>query len=186
MEEEGTRWALLYNDTTDCIFPQFCYSSYVKKISSFFTFDTVVFQWVMSLSSVRIVASITGGCSSCRPLGRLVRRSWDSWHFSLRRTDGHADTHTHLPMSSFTHSFSLLFFPLLVGLENFSRRYFFPPRGGHCPAAASAVASCKRWVGEAAKPCHEEFEQLRGDQIDMRAFLQQCRIALTPHPNNQE
>lgn len=126
IEEEGTRWALLYNDTADCIFPQFCYSSYVKKIRSFLTFDIVVFQWAMSLSSARIVARITGGCGSCPPLGRLVGHSWDSWHFSLRRTDGHADTHAHLPTSSFSLSL-LFFFPSLVGLEDFSRRYFSPP-----------------------------------------------------------
>lgn len=88
IEEKGTRWALLYNDTADCIFPQFCYSSYVKKIRSFLIFDIVVFQWAMSLSSVRIVARITGGFTSCLPLGRLVGHLWDSWHFlSAGQTD---------------------------------------------------------------------------------------------------
>lgn len=126
IEEEGTRWALLYNDTADCIFPQFCCSSYVKKISSFFTFDIVVFQWMMSLSSVRIVARITGGCSSCRPLGRLVRRSWDTWHFSLRRTDGHTDTHTRLPTSSSSLSFSPLL-PVAGRVGELLPKVFFPP-----------------------------------------------------------
>lgn len=47
--------------------------------------------------------------------------------FSLRRTDGHADTHTHFPTSSFSLSFS----PLLpvagrVG-ELFPKVFFSPP-----------------------------------------------------------
>lgn len=79
----------------------------------------------MSLSSVRIVARITGGFTSCLPLGRLVGHLWDSWHFlSAGQTDTQTRTHTSpRPLSL---SLSLLFFPLLVGLENFSRRYFFP------------------------------------------------------------
>lgn len=86
--------------TADCIFPPFCYSSYVKKIRNFLTFDAVVSQRAMSLSSARIVARIPGGRSSRPPL----RGSSDTrWHFSLRRTDGHV----HAPLR-------ILFLPLFL------------------------------------------------------------------------
>lgn len=103
--------------TADCIFPPFCYSSYVKKIRSFLTFDTVVSQWAMSLSSARIVARILGGRSSRPPLGRLIGHSLAFFSPPDRRTRAHTSPHPLPP------SLSLLsFFPSRAGLENFSQR----------------------------------------------------------------
>lgn len=99
------QWALLYNDTTDCIFPQFCYSSYVKKIRSFLTLNIVVLQWVMYLSSMWIVVRITRGFSSYHMEGLSDTRV-TTGIFSLTHTDTQTRTHTHTPRT-----FSLLFFP---------------------------------------------------------------------------
>lgn len=101
-EEEGMQWALLYNDTTDCIFPQFCYSSYVKKIRSFLTLNIVVLQWVMYLSSMWIVVRITRGFSSYHMEGlsdtRVTTGIFSLTHTDTRtrrHTDTHACAHTH-------------------------------------------------------------------------------------------
>lgn len=131
------RWALLYNDTADCIFPQFCYSSCVKKIRSFRTFDVVVFQWAMSLSSARIVARLTGGFGSPLPLGRLVGHSWDSWHFlSAGQTDTQTCTHTSPRPLSLSLSFSPLLLPGAGRVGELFPKAFVPPARRWLPCAS--------------------------------------------------
>lgn len=101
--------------------------------------------------------------------------------FSLRWTDGHADMHAHLPVSPspLTLSFSPLPLPVAGRVGELFPNVFCSP------LSEEVLASREGGCGGAAKPCHKEFEQLRGDRVGKRAFLQRCRIAHTPHPNNQ-
>lgn len=89
-----------------------------------------------------------------------------------RRTRRHARTPPRVLFLSLF--FSPLLLPIAGRVGELLLKVFLPP---------SPFLQTGR--GEAAKPCREELEQLRGVRIDTRAFLQQCRIAHTPPPNNQ-
>lgn len=170
-EEEGMQWALLYN-TADCIFPQFCYSSSVKKIRSFLTFNIVVLQWVTYLSSTWIVVRIPRGFSSYHTESLSDTRG-TAGIFSLMHTDTQTRRHA---LTHPTYSSSLLFF--LKKLQLKLPEELFPER--------FLQAELERSPGSSPSSLAQgRGEQLRGDQIGECTFLQQRRIAQIPRLNNQ-